>query len=195
MWFTFPLMIRGWFTDIRSWRGRGGIRILEFGLAARISRSELALESVGGAVLDGAGVIGDSIGITITRSITTAGTTPEAERFITEAAYYRGGGERGGRKECARGERAAVSHRAGGTPGHSKGNRQAARGYAEPRGQSGVHSGAFSGYDHGGETRSFSSRGRASFGGGGFHGGGGHVRRWRRRRWRSSVIGVSLCFL
>ncbi len=46
-----------------------------------------------------------------------------------------------------------------------------ARGYAEPRGQSGVRSGAFSGYEHGGETRSFSSRGSSSFGGGGFHGG------------------------
>jgi uncharacterized membrane protein YgcG len=55
------------------------------------------------------------------------------------------------------------------------GDRQAARGYAAPRGQSGVRSGAFSGYDHGGQARSFSSRGNASFGGGGGHaGGGGH---------------------
>jgi hypothetical protein len=54
------------------------------------------------------------------------------------------------------------------------GDRQAARGYAEPRGQSGVRSGAFGGYDHGGQERSFSQRGGASFGGGGgFHGGGG----------------------
>ncbi|MGB9236885.1 MAG: hypothetical protein WCC04_20945, partial [Terriglobales bacterium] len=52
------------------------------------------------------------------------------------------------------------------------GDRQAARGYAEPRGQSGVRSGAFSGYGHGGQTRSFSSRGQASFGGA--RGGGGH---------------------
>jgi len=37
----------------------------------------------------------------------------------------------------------------------------------------GMHSSAFSGFNHGGEARSFSSRGRASFGGG-FHGGGGH---------------------
>jgi uncharacterized membrane protein YgcG len=51
------------------------------------------------------------------------------------------------------------------------GNTAAARGYAEPRGQSGVRSGAFSGFGPGGETRSFSSRGSASFGGG-FHGGG-----------------------
>jgi uncharacterized membrane protein YgcG len=38
---------------------------------------------------------------------------------------------------------------------------------------SGTHSGAFSGFTHGGDARSFSSRGRASFGGGS-HGGGGH---------------------
>jgi hypothetical protein len=40
-------------------------------------------------------------------------------------------------------------------------------------GQPGMHSGAFSGFDHGGNIRGFSSRGRSSFGGGGFHGGRG----------------------
>jgi hypothetical protein len=54
-----------------------------------------------------------------------------------------------------------------------EGDRQAARGYAAPHGESGVRSGAFSGYGHGGESRSFSSRGSASFGGGGYHGAGG----------------------
>jgi hypothetical protein len=44
--------------------------------------------------------------------------------------------------------------------------------------QQGTHSGAFSGFDHGGNVRGFSSRGQSSFGGGshgggGFHGGGG----------------------
>jgi hypothetical protein len=53
------------------------------------------------------------------------------------------------------------------------GNHEAARGYAESRGQSGVRSGAFSGYEHGGQARGYSSRGSGSFGGGGFHGGGG----------------------
>ena len=53
------------------------------------------------------------------------------------------------------------------------GNIQAARGYAEPRGQMGVRSSAFSGYGNGGQARSFSSRGSASFGGGGAGGGGG----------------------
>jgi hypothetical protein len=41
-------------------------------------------------------------------------------------------------------------------------------------GQSGTHSGAFGGFNHGGDARGFSSRGRSSFGGGGFHGGGSH---------------------
>ena len=40
--------------------------------------------------------------------------------------------------------------------------------------QQGMHSGAFSGFDHGGATSANSFRGRSSFGGGGFHGGGGH---------------------
>ena len=40
--------------------------------------------------------------------------------------------------------------------------------------QQGTRSGAFSGFDHGGNVRGFSSRGRSSFGGGGFHGGGSH---------------------
>ena len=46
----------------------------------------------------------------------------------------------------------------------------------QPRGQSGVRSGAFSGYGQGGQTRSFSSRGSASFGGGAARGGGGGAR-------------------
>jgi uncharacterized membrane protein YgcG len=58
---------------------------------------------------------------------------------------------------------------------------RAARGYAQPRGQSGTRSSAFSGFDRGGQTRSFSERGNASFGGwgggGGFRGGGGGGRR------------------
>jgi hypothetical protein len=81
--------------------------------------------------------------------------------FYNRGAFARGGFARGGGFD-----------RAGGGARAFDGNRQAARGYAAPRGQSGVRSGAFSGYDHGGQTRSFSSRGSASFGGG-FHGGGG----------------------
>ena len=80
-----PRTIRGWFTDIPSWLGRGGTRIRESGLKALISRSESVSASAGSAVLDGDGVIGDSIGITTTQSTTTAGTTREAELFITEA--------------------------------------------------------------------------------------------------------------
>jgi hypothetical protein len=57
-------------------------------------------------------------------------------------------------------------------------NHGAARGFAGSHGETGMHSGAFSGFDHGGNVRSFSSRGQGSLGGGfhggGFHGGGGH---------------------
>jgi len=112
--------------------------------------------------------------------------------FYNRNNYYRGGGGRGGfergsnggdrggfhgdrgqpRERANEGGRGGVENR-GATARPFEGNSQAARGYAEPRGQSGTRSGAFSGYDHGGEERSYSSRGGASFGGGGFHGGGG----------------------
>jgi uncharacterized membrane protein YgcG len=92
--------------------------------------------------------------------------------FYNRGNFYRGG--RGG----AFGGRPGAYNRAGVTARPFNGNARAARGYAAPRGQSGVRSGAFSGYDRGGQARSFSSRGSASFGGGargggGFHGGGG----------------------
>jgi hypothetical protein len=104
--------------------------------------------------------------------------------FYNRSNFYRGGGVRGG---VARGGVAhgGVYNRPGAAARPFNGNRQAARGYAEPRGQSGVRSGAFSGYDHGGQARSYSSRGQASVGrgagaphggaarGGGAHGGGG----------------------
>src|SRR6202041_3017136 len=78
--------------------------------------------------------------------------------FYNRNNYYRGGGHNPGRRD---------------PPFH--GNTQAARGFDQSRGQTGTRSSGFSGYDHGGETRSYSSRGSASFGGGGggFHGGGG----------------------
>jgi hypothetical protein len=72
------------------------------------------------------------------------------------------------RGEAARG----VYNRPERAPQPFGGDREAARGYAEPRHQTGVRSDAFSGFGHGGDERSFSARGSASFGGG-FHGGGG----------------------
>ncbi len=92
--------------------------------------------------------------------------------FYNRSNFYRGGVARGG---VGRGgvARDGVGNRPGAAARPFNGNRQAARGYAAPRGQSGVRSGAFSGYGHGGQARSFSSRGRASIGGGGgSHGGG-----------------------
>ena len=74
--------------------------------------------------------------------------------FYNRDHFYRGGGARG--------------------EGFNRsGDARGARGYAETRGQSGVRSGAFSGYGHGGEERGFSSRGSSSVGGGGFGRGGG----------------------
>ncbi len=97
--------------------------------------------------------------------------------FYNRGNYYRGGGERGVERNVQRGESAYR----GGSTRPFNGNTRAARGFAPPRGQSGVRSGAFSGYDRGGQTRSYSARGSASFGGGargggGFHGGGGRPR-------------------
>ena len=110
--------------------------------------------------------------------------------FYNRGNYYRGGayGVRGGtygaRGGGAYGARGGVYDRPGATARPFNGNRQEARGYAEPRGQTGVHSGAYSGYERGGQARSYSSRGSASMGGGshgapshagggGSHGGGG----------------------
>ena len=82
-------------------------------------------------------------------------------------------GNEGNRPSANIGDRGGVYNRPGATARPFNGDRQAARGYAQPRGQSGTRSGAFSGYDHGGQERTFSSRGSASMGGGGARGGGG----------------------
>ena len=107
--------------------------------------------------------------------------------FYNRNAYYRGGrggpgapgheGFRpGGGNFAAHGN---VYNRPGGSPRPFEGDSHAARGFSESHGESNMHSGAFSGYDHGGESRGYSARGSASFGGGahgggGSHGGGGH---------------------
>ncbi len=110
--------------------------------------------------------------------------------FYNRSNFYRGAGVRGGvnggrggvaaRASAGNrpangnvGGRGSVYNRPGATPRPFNGNTRAARGYAEPRGQIGVRSGAFSGYDHGGQARSFSSRGSASMGSGAARGGGG----------------------
>jgi len=80
--------------------------------------------------------------------------------FYNRNNFYRSGGTHGG---PGRGPNALPF----------EGNPGAARGYAEPHGQSGMRSGALSGFDHGGQARGFSSRGSASFGGGGGARGGG----------------------
>ncbi len=90
--------------------------------------------------------------------------------FFNRRNFYGGAGTRG---RAAAGARfGAGAGRAGIAARPFNGNVRAARGYAAPRGQVGRSSGAFSGFGRGGQTRSFSERGRASFGGGGFGGGG-----------------------
>lgn len=123
--------------------------------------------------------------------------------FYNRNAYYRGGGQRGVAANVTRGiaggaERAAglehggaglqrgadAEHFGGGAADDGRfgatrdafdGRTDAARGYAEPGEESGLRSGAFSGYDYGGQARSFSSRGSASFGGEHAFGGGAHA--------------------
>jgi hypothetical protein len=108
--------------------------------------------------------------------------------FYNRNAYARGGGARAGAYNRGGAARAGaygrggaagggVSNRPGATARAFNGNRQAARGYAAPRGQSGVRSGAFSGIEKGGQTKSYSSRGSASVGGGAARGGGGGAAR------------------
>jgi uncharacterized membrane protein YgcG len=115
--------------------------------------------------------------------------------FYNRSNFYRGASARGGALARANagnrsaniGGRGGVYNRPGATTRAFNGNTQAARGYAAPRGQSGVRSGAFNGYGNGGQARSYSSRGSGSFGGGGarggggFHGGGGGSRGGGRR--------------
>jgi hypothetical protein len=95
--------------------------------------------------------------------------------FYNRNNYYRGGGARGVTSNVRGGisARGGVSSSPVATARPFNGDAPSTRGYAEPRGQTGVRSGAFSGYDHAGETRNYSSRGSASLGGDGFHGGGG----------------------
>jgi uncharacterized protein DUF3300 len=112
--------------------------------------------------------------------------------FYNRNSYYRSGGQSGVARDVQQG---VSAHRADGagrsgedsrTQGESRGyastarpfdQPEAARGYTGTGDESGVRSGAFSGYDHGGDVRSFSSRGIASFGGGGGSRGGGGGRR------------------
>jgi uncharacterized membrane protein YgcG len=69
-----------------------------------------------------------------------------------------------------------VYNRPGDSPRPFEGNRNDARGFGGSQQREDTRSSsAFGGYDHGGESRAYSSRGQSSFGGGGggFHGGGG----------------------
>ena len=64
--------------------------------------------------------------------------------------------------------------RSGGSPHGSSFDHAGGSGPLHGGASYGMHSSAFSGFNHGGDAHAFSARGRASFGGG-FHGGGGHA--------------------
>jgi hypothetical protein len=104
--------------------------------------------------------------------------------FYNRGNFYRGGGPRGGFGGPGRPGGPAGPRPGGGPlfnspraePRPFNGSVPAARGYAAPQGESGTRSGAFSGFNRGGEARSFAARGSASFGGGGSRGGGGEAR-------------------
>ena len=126
--------------------------------------------------------------------------------FYNRNVYYRHGGDRGvvanprnsfdnnrGRDNRAYDSRGNEANRAarddnrassnvynrpGATARPFNGNTNEARGWSNSASpQRDTRSSAFGGYEHGGESRSYSSRGSSSFGGGGggggFHGGGG----------------------
>jgi uncharacterized membrane protein YgcG len=104
----------------------------------------------------------------------------QSRTFYNRSSFYQGRGGAVARGNVANrpangnmGARGALANRAGVAPRPFNGNAQAARGYAAPRGQSGIRSGAFSGYEHGGQAKGYSSRGSASLGSGAGHGGGG----------------------
>ncbi len=105
--------------------------------------------------------------------------------FYNRNAYYRGrpggfngrapNGGAGYRPPSAYAGSRGVYNHPGVTTRPFDGDSHAARGYAPPpaRSQPGTRTGAFAGYDHGGQTRSYSSRGSASMGGAPHGGGGG----------------------
>ncbi len=88
--------------------------------------------------------------------------------FYNRSSFYRAGSAHG-----VNGNRGELNNHQGATARGFNGNTKAARGYAEPHGQSGTRTSAYSGYGKGGAAKSASSRGSTSMGGGSHGGGGG----------------------
>jgi hypothetical protein len=108
-----------------------------------------------------------------------AGRGPADARNGANGGRNNAAGNRGGQNNV--GGRGGVYNRPGATPRPFNGDARAARGfgYSRPenslgysRPENGMRSSALSGINHGGESRSYSSRGSQSFGGGGSRGGG-----------------------
>ena len=101
----------------------------------------------------------------------------QSRTFYSRNNFYRSGPGRAGNAGGGFNRAGAVGRPFEGSHEAARGYAPAAHsegGYAPTHGESGVRSGAFSGYGQGGQTRSFSSRGSASFGGGSRGGGGSH---------------------
>ncbi len=104
--------------------------------------------------------------------------------FVNRHDYDRGngridqGGAHFGPGPVRIGRGAAPFNHAGAFPGAGPGRPPTFAGGVGSPGRTGVHSGAFSGFDHGGVTRGYASRGQSSFGGGfsaGLGAAGGHA--------------------
>lgn len=100
--------------------------------------------------------------------------------YYNRRSYYRGNraGTRNSYWNRTSGDRGNEHNRSRTSAKRPGQDTRAARGYGDSRRQSNTRTGAFSNYNHGGEERSYSARGRSSFGGGSrgggsFHGGGG----------------------
>jgi Protein of unknown function (DUF3300) len=105
------------------------------------------------------------------------GSAPSRGGIGGNHAWVRPGSTPGNRPSTGNsGGRSAVENRPGETGRTFRETAQIPRWDGGSEGRSGVRSGAFSGYQHGGQTRGFSSRGSGSLGGGGARGGGGHHR-------------------
>jgi len=164
----FRNMIPGSCMESLSESGQAGIRIQDSILPDLELLLASALESAISAASAGAGTTGVPTGVAGASFITTTPTYPTVEcssiatTSITPADFMAEADSKAGVRAEGQVE---VRRSTGLGPQH---------GFAAPNSPSAPHSGAFGGFNHGGATRGFSSRGQSSFGGG-FHGGGGSM--------------------
>jgi hypothetical protein len=134
---------------------QAGIRCPEFFGEAWGSPSVSGLESVSSEDLGGAGATGDTTGMAVGHFSTVYAWVSHSRDFGHDGFHHGDFGH--------------------GNFGHGSFDRRGGfHGSSGFHSQPGTRSGAFSGFEHGGNVRGFSSRGRSSFHGGGHGGGGRH---------------------